>query len=343
MDRFKDLLARFLEDNITEEERHELFGLIRSGYFSDELGASFMDEVTIRQAAPRNLQPVTEEIFASLAEGHRGLLPENEAPPVVSVNPSLISWWKLAAAAMITLAVGATLYVYHFRSEPSEHEQTSATTTNTSHTFSGRQYIHLPDGSTVILNSGSKLRHDDDFGINSRDVSLTGEAYFDIAPDASKPFKVRTGKIVTTVRGTAFNVKAYSEENKITVTVRHGKVEVSDRHRLHETLVPDEQLDVNTTTSSFVKIKADTEAALAWTNKFIILDGVDMTEAARVLEARYHITITISNEQLKQCRITSTFLDDEKLQDVLEVITTAVNATFTITDDDTVVISGKGC
>mgnify|MGYP000187832008 CR=1 FL=1 len=137
-------------------------------------------------------------------------------------------------------------------------------------------------------------------------------------------------------------MKAYAEEEKVTITVKHGGVEVSDRHRLRETLLPDEQLDVNTITSSFVKVKANTEDALAWKNKFIILDGVEMTEAATVLAARYHINITISDEQLKKCRITSTFLDNEKLLDVLEVITTAVNATFTI-NDDTVVISGKGC
>lgn len=340
MSRFKDLLARFLADNITLEERHELFELIRSGYHSDELGASFMDEVTIRQTAPHSLQPVTEEIFASLGEAHHDLLPENEAPAVTSIKSAAISWWKLAAAAMITLALGVTLYVYHFRNEPAEHEQSSATTINTSRTFSGRQYIHLPDGSTVILNNGSKLHYNDDFGLRSREAWLTGEAYFDIARDASKPFKVHTGKITTTVRGTAFNVKAYAAEDKITVTVKHGEVEVSDRDRLHETLVVDDQLDVNTVTSSFVKIKADTEDALAWKNTFIILDDVDMTEAAKVLAARYHITITISGEQLKQCRITSTFLDSEKLQDVLEVITTAVNANFTV-NEDSVVISGK--
>lgn len=67
-----------------------------------------------------------------------------------------------------------------------------------------------------------------------------------------------------------------------------------------------------------------------------------MTEAATVLAARYHINITICDEPLKRCRITSTFLDNEKLQDVLEVITTAINATFAI-NGDTVVISGKGC
>lgn len=70
MSRFKDLLERFLADDITAVERLELFGLIRSGYFSDELGASFMDEVTVRQAAPHILQPVTEEIFSSLEEAY---------------------------------------------------------------------------------------------------------------------------------------------------------------------------------------------------------------------------------------------------------------------------------
>jgi ferric-dicitrate binding protein FerR (iron transport regulator) len=213
---------------------------------------------------------------------------------------------------------------------------------NTLHTFSGKQYLRLPDGSKVILNKNSELSYGDSFGVISREVTLTGEAYFDIQHDVSRPFQVHTGKVMTTVRGTAFNVKAPLQENKIIVTVKRGKVDVGDDNHTYETLAPNEEIAVNTTTYSFVKTKLHSDVAFVWTSNFVILDEVGMDEAAAIISAHYNVNVALGNDQLKYCRITSTFLNNEKLWDVLDAISTAINATFTMKGDE-VVIHGKGC
>jgi transmembrane sensor len=342
MSRFKDLMERFLADRITVKERHELFSLIRSGHYRNELGNGFMEEVKARADNPKTLGFITEEIFAALAEEHAELAPD-KTPGVVPIHHPTISWWKIAAVAMLTLAVGVALSVYWHKNRPrpveSEHPGTVAGTMKALHTFSGKQYVRLPDGSKVILNAGSVLQYGEHFG---REVSLTGEAYFDIRHDDARPFKVRTGKIMTTVHGTAFNVKAYSQENQIIITVEQGLVEVSDEGQPYEMITTDEQIAINTTSHRFVKNRIDVDVPLQWKSRFIILDAVTLEEAAAIISEHYKVTVTLENERLKQCKITSTFLNDEKIQDVLEVISTALNATFTMQGDN-VMIRGKGC
>ena len=335
-------MERFLADQTTREERRELFGLIRSEHHSDELGDKFMNKVNLHAGEPKTLQVITEEIFASLVEEHRELA--SEVPGIPPAYKPVTGWWKLAAAAMISLLIGAAVYVYRFKARPAENEHPVATveTTKALHTFFGRQYLRLPDGSKVILNKNSELSYDDSFGVISREVLLTGEAYFDIQHDASRPFQVHTGKVMTTVRGTAFNVKAPPQENKIIVTVKRGNVDVGDNNHTYETLVPNEQIAINTTTYSFMKTKLYTDVAFVWTSNFIILDEVGMEEAAAIISAHYNVNVTLENDQLKQCRISSTFLDNENLWDVLDAITTAINATFTMKGNE-VMIQGKGC
>lgn len=74
--------------------------------------------------------------------------------------------------------------------------------------------MRLPDGSTVLLNEGSELSYSTSFGKQAREVTLTGEGYFDVQHNLSKPFKVLTGNVTTTVLGTAFNIKAYPGSRK---------------------------------------------------------------------------------------------------------------------------------
>lgn len=87
--------------------------------------------------------------------------------------------------------------------------------------------ILLPDGSTVWLNAGSRLSYDSSYGDNQREVSLSGEAYFDVVKNPKKPFIIHTGKINIKVLGTVFNVKSYPGEKTIETCLIKGSIEVS--------------------------------------------------------------------------------------------------------------------
>lgn len=89
--------------------------------------------------------------------------------------------------------------------------------------------VDLPDGSTVFLNRNSRLSYDPGFGKDARAVKLTGEAFFDISPDKSKPFTIDAGKATVTVVGTSFSVNTGNENSEVEVFVTTGKVVLSDK------------------------------------------------------------------------------------------------------------------
>lgn len=97
-----------------------------------------------------------------------------------------------------------------------------------------RTKIQLPDGSVVRLNSSSTLTYDKNFGRNIREVSLTGEAFFDVTKDSSHPFIIHTSVIDIKVLGTAFNVKSYPNDANTETSLIHGKVEVTVKNRSNE-------------------------------------------------------------------------------------------------------------
>ena len=111
---------------------------------------------------------------------------------------------------------------------------------------SRRTQIQLPDGSVVRLNSSSTLTYDKNFGKNIREVSLTGEAFFDVTKDSSHPFIIHTHVIDIKVLGTAFNVKSYPNDPSTETSLLRGKVEVTMKNRSNEKvyLEPNEKLIV---------------------------------------------------------------------------------------------------
>ncbi|NLR78325.1 FecR family protein [Chitinophaga eiseniae] len=134
---------------------------------------------------------------------------------------------------------------------------------NTMQTPNGSQYqLTLPDGSRVWLNAASSIRYPATFADSSRRVEVTGEAYFDIAADAGKPFIVAAKGMDIRVLGTAFNVKAYTEEEAIKTTLVQGAVKVNDQVVLH----PGEQAVLHHSTGQLLVNKPNMEETLGWKN-----------------------------------------------------------------------------
>jgi transmembrane sensor len=251
-------------------------------------------------------------------------------------------WRWVAAAAVLVIAVSARWWVLSIEPVPQQlitrQEQKPESVI-----FTGKQFVHLPDGSSVLLNEGSELSYSRSFGDKVREVTLTGEGYFDVQHDQSKPFKVLTGKVTTTVLGTIFNVKAYAGEQEIEVTVTRGRVQVGNDERTFGIVTPNQQMAVNTATNDFVRTDLEAETAEAWQSRYLILDDVSMEEAAKIISKKYKVEITLANDDLKMCRISATFLDGEDLDQVLAVVSGVVQATYTRQPEGNVKIEGKGC
>jgi ferric-dicitrate binding protein FerR (iron transport regulator) len=207
-----------------------------------------------------------------------------------------------------------------------------------------RQQITLADGSKILVNERSELRYPKEFNGNTREVYLSGEAYFDVQHDVSRPFIIHTGKVVTTVLGTAFNIKADRAGNTVVVTVTNGKVSVADGSRLLDIITPNEQISFNLSNDRWSKQAVDAQQAVAWQeDEDLHFEDITLAEAAKKLEQRFHVKIDFSNSRIANCRFTGTALAAEGLDKILKVVCAFNNASYRTKADGSILIDGPGC
>jgi transmembrane sensor len=333
--RFNELLERYLADVATVEERNELMAMIHAGSHDESVDRRIQSMLSGGRA-DENMDPqrAREILKGIVACGGKSTRPVKRGEAVSW------RWYAAAAIALVLISTGWWLN----RPEPA---RVSAITTVIPEAeravFIGKQFVHLPDGSKVLLNQGSRLSYAPTFGEQDREVVLAGEGYFDVRHDAGKPFRVVTGSITTVVLGTSFNVKAYPDQQEVKVTVTRGKVQVNNETRLLGVITPDQQISVNTLTNDFVQRNVKAETATSWQSQYLILDDVSLEEAVKTIAAKYDVQIAISNVKLRTCRISATFLKGETLGQVLTVVSGVLQATYTIDASGNVTIDGKGC
>ncbi|MBO9153630.1 FecR family protein [Chitinophaga sp. GCM10012297] len=190
-------------------------------------------------------------------------------------------------------------------------------TFNTISTPRGRQFrIVLPDGTKVWLNAASSVRYPVAFTGNTREVSITGEAYFEVAADATKPFSVHFAeKGVVEVLGTAFNINAYTDEPSVKATLLRGSIRVN-RQRV---LQPGEQADINDNNDMTVNSDEDAENAIAWKNGLFVMSSTDLPALFRQISRWYDIEV-IMKGQLPHRSFGGTIGRNVGLADIIEAL-----------------------
>ena len=171
--------------------------------------------------------------------------------------------------------------------------------------------VVLPDNSIVYLGGGSKIKYNKRFLGKKRIIMLEGEAFFEVVHQAKRPFVVKSGVIETVVLGTSFNVKAFTAEHKIAITVKTGKVGVLSaglgNHEFVKFLLPDEQIEINTVSGLYTFIKTDASAIAAWRDNHFVFYNTPLREIARSLEHHYGVKIEFTDPELGNSRLTAKF------------------------------------
>lgn len=337
---FKKLLQRYHSNRTTDKERFELMEMIRSGKYDAEVGSNWVNMLEENLSSPLSGKLESDAEIRAIRDR---IALKVETKPGNTKRFKLVTalGWSTAAAVGILLII-AVFWKREVKQDVHLITEVEPTTTN-DRVYSGKQFVKLPDGSSVILNERSELRYTHSFGLQTREVYLSGEAFFDITPDPDIPFLVRTGKINTRVLGTAFNVEAWPNESRVNVTVARGKVSVGDDEHVFEELVPNEQLSINTETEVYKKTKLDVEEATEWKQSFFVLDKVKMENAARRISERYGVNVIIENENLRNCLINGAFLENESVEHVISVISLAMNADYRFEGDKIRINGGIGC
>jgi transmembrane sensor len=161
---------------------------------------------------------------------------------------------------------------------------------NTMTTPRGRQFkLVLADGSNVWLNAESSITYPTVFTGKERKVSITGEAYFEIAHNAAMPFVVEKGEMRVHVLGTHFNINSYEDESSINVTLLEGSLEVS-KNNLSRLVKPGQQAQLQTGGIHLVD-DADIAKVMAWKNGFFDFGGTDVGALMRQLARWYDVEV----------------------------------------------------
>jgi transmembrane sensor len=235
--------------------------------------------------------------------------------------------WGMAAAAVFL--VGSLFFL-----KPLARNEEPAVSVITPEPNGVNNLVQLPDGSTVILGVDSKIDYPSSFeGEKRRVVYLTGQGYFDIKHNPSKPFVVHTGKLQIKVLGTAFNIRAVAGESSISVTVTRGSVQVSNGTKTFSVLRAKEQLIYDIARDEAMQEAVNTDKVMAWTERDLYFDDVTVLTAAELLQDRFGVTIAIRDEHLASQRFTTTFGKDENLESILSSITAFTGAVYEINSD----------
>ncbi len=339
----ESLIGKYHNGTINDDELRELRAWIARSKENELFFDQIREILLVSSMHDKNLafdaQPALERVKTKAGLNR----PVSERRKVKSRKVITLSY-RWAAAAAILLIFGGTL-LYRWTYPPFEFPDIFQEVIVP---LGSRSEIVLPDGSRVNLNAGSTLRYNVNFGIESRDLWLDGEGFFDVRKSAV-PFIVRSGTVQIKAVGTSFNVRAYSSEKHIETTLVNGKVIVTDTdHRetasKETTLLPNQKLIIARSRNDNVpnkiasqpkisaagtidtapervvlKEKIDPVPDISWKDNKWIIDREDLESLAVKLERRFDIEIVFKDEQLKSYRYNGS-LPDLSLEQVLNVM-----------------------
>ncbi len=327
---FNQLLKRYLEGQTTEQE-----DLLLTEWYESPANR-------VEVAMPEGQKKETGARIWRNIRAH--------IQPVVSRQVVRLAWLSGVAAC---LALGFGWLYTQSRSAPESlvtalvREQTGIEVRNST---PSEQEVTLPDGTTVLLTQNSRLVYEKNFNKLRREVYLTGEAFFDVKRDVTKPFVVHTGDLITEVLGTSFRISQSQKGKKTEVSVRTGKVSVyadSDSRQSERNgviITPNQRVVYDASTRHItpgiveqpVVILPEGEAQAS-----LMFQEASFENVLAQLTRMYGIEFVISNPSLQDCHITAD-LNGLSLFIQLELICKSVDATYE-KRGTVVFIKGNGC
>lgn len=351
-----NLIAKKLAGEATPQELAELGDLLRN---NPELYYPFQTVADLwLHSSPNDKKQVEDALNRHLDRMERlniGLSPspvEEPLPEKRSIFRSKVFYIAPALAITIFL-IGFLTWPRHTEvllTPPREPAKlTGEVVTNTG----SRKRLTLPDGTLVWLNAGSRIHYDKSFTTGIREVGLTGEAFFDVAPNAERPFVIHTQSVDIRVLGTSFNIKSYPSDKTTEATLIKGSIEVSIRNRPSDKIIlkPNEKLIVSNEDSlpvkklphrkeprpeSLVVISKPTyeehSGAMietGWVDNKLIFQDEEFSELARRMERWYGVSIRFDSPKTEELHFTGIF-EKESIQQALDALKLTARFDYTI-------------
>jgi ferric-dicitrate binding protein FerR (iron transport regulator) len=221
---------------------------------------------------------------------------------------------KYAAIVAVAFILG---YLLHY----SNRQNGEILYSEVSVPFGQMSSLTLSDGTKIWLNSGSKLRYPQSFETNSREVTLEGEAFFQVTKMPKKPFIVHSSKSEVRVLGTSFNLSAYSEDPVTSVTLVEGKVNLINLFdNSKEQLTPGQIAIIQKNQTGIKLHKVETQFYTTWIKGKIYFDDERLDEISLKLERWFNVDISFADEKLKSYRFTGTILKNKPVDQVMQAL-----------------------
>lgn len=339
-DRIFEIIGRQLSGQTSRTDKEELETWLAENENNSLIFQALHEYWSSGNASGSNKEKSLQRLYKRMAEpaGLKQIIPDN-----ASVKRTLIPKYLYRVAAVLLLGTFLSWFAYTNLSTTYQEAETGGMVEKIV-PFGQKFTLRLSDGSIVKLNAGSKLRYPSQFNDTLREVYLEGEAFFEVQKDASRPFLVTSGDVVTSVLGTSFNIKAFSEESLIKVALVTGKVKVShaylDKIQFDYTLTPNEMLTYHKAERKSEKDYFDSSEVLAWKDQTLFFENAGLHEMTTVLQRWYGKQFVINNGNVITRKFSGKFENNKSLEYVLNVLSLNSNFTYQIIDE-TVIIEGK--
>lgn len=227
---------------------------------------------------------------------------------------------RVAAAGLIMIGLGSAALYMNYSGTFSK--KITVTTGIDQKNF----FVSLPDGSKITMNRNSEFTYRADFGKHSRNVKLTGEAFFEISPDATRPFIIDAGKAKVKVVGTSFNVITENTESEVEVYVKTGKVVLSDMSGSNSVMLEPENIGKMNSIVSGKSVNSNPNY-LAWKTEHLVYTGQTLDIVFKDLKRVYNMDIVADDSSILENPWNSP-IDNGSQETIIYLICTSFNLSY---------------
>jgi len=346
---YQDLIVQHLSGNISPEDKQQLFAWMEK---NEANKTEFEETKTLWDISADYSDPFETNVDAAWTKFEKNIEITEASTPTIKKETAKVrslSSYKRVLQIAAAFLIGMTAFMWYFNNGTTSNDGGTdgpiATIEMQSYQTGEdeKQVYTLPDGSKVWLNENSKISYNKDF--EKRLINLEGEAFFNVEKQNGKQFEIRSGVAKTVVLGTSFNVRAYTQEDVIEVTVSTGKVAFSpqDKPEAAVLLTAGNAGVINKKEANQATKKVDNKVvnAISWKTEKLIFDNTKLSEVAENLERHFDIKINALDKKIMNCRLTGTY-ENPKLDELLKVLNFALEIEVK-KEKNQYVFSGEGC
>jgi transmembrane sensor len=327
-------MARYLDHEMNSEEQKDFENIVKSDKEYGRIMNSVRDTWNEIKSKQNMIEVNTDSAWEKLKARieNEPKISDHVKESSVGANRNIILFaLRIAAVLIVTTGLSLIIYPHYFanrqmivKAEPDRMVQTT-----------------LPDGSIVHIKAGSEISYKP-VKKGARELSLNGEAFFEISPDPDRPFIISTGPALVKVVGTSFSVESEENSRIVSVFVESGLVSLSSKNKEDQDITIEPGYVGILSDKGIEKKLNNDDNLLAWKTGKLEFRKKSLDSVIADLNHTYGTNITIENPEISGCHFTGTFLNHQPVDTVLEVLKTAFNLNVRRTESD-IILSGTGC